>query len=194
MKYLIKVTQPTTEPITLTRAQNHLRLDTAGSPPSHPDDALVELYLTAARENAESYTGVTISPCSYEAQGVVTNNAMSLQTYPVTSISSVTYELSDGTVQTVSASDYYVDNFNRPSMLVFRQNAPSEDVTVRFAAGPTDGQSPNLYPLASAIKAAILIMLGNLYENRESVSAIQSYERPQSATYLLTPYRINMGL
>jgi uncharacterized phiE125 gp8 family phage protein len=194
MKYLIKVSQPTSEPITLAEAQLHLRLDTAGSPPAHPDDALVQAFISASRENAESYTGVTIAACDYEAQGTPDDSKLSLQTHPVTSVSSVTYEDSDGVTQTVDAADYYVDNFSRPSVLVFKQNAPVEDVTVRFRAGYTDTQSPNPYPTPAAVKAAILVMLGNLYENRESVSSVQSYERPQSALFLLTPYRINMGL
>ena len=194
MKYLIKTTQPTAEPVSLAEAQLHLRLDTAGSPPAHPDDALVRGLISAARENAEQYTGVTIASCTYEAQGAAVDSKLSLQTYPVTSVSSVTYQDSDGVTQTVAAADYYVDNFARPSRLVFKQNAPSQDLTVQFTAGYTDLSSPNPYPCPAGVKAAILIMLGNLYENRESVSSTQSYERPQSSTYLLTPHRINMGL
>ena len=194
MKYLIKVSQPTSEPVTLAEAQLHLRLDTAGSPPAHPDDALVQAFISASRESAESYTGVTIAACEYEAQGTPTNEKLSLQTHPVNSVSSVTYQDGDGVTQTVDAADYYVDNFAKPAVLVFKKNTPVQDVTVRFTAGFTDGQSPNPYPTPSAVKAAILLMLGNLYENRETVSAIESFERPQSATYLLTPYRINMGL
>lgn len=194
MNYLIKTVQPTAEPVSLAEAQLHLRLDTSGSPPSHPDDTLVETLITAARENAEQYTGVTISQATYQVKSAVTDEQISLQTYPVTEIASVTYEDNDGTVQTVSSDDYYVDNFYRPARLIFKRNSPSFDTTVTFTAGYTDGQSPNPYPTPASVKAAILLMLGNLYENRESVAGTQSYERPQSATYLLTPHRINMGL
>jgi uncharacterized phiE125 gp8 family phage protein len=194
MKYLNKITQPTTEPITLSKAQLHLRLDTSGSPPAHPDDQLVQMFISAARENAELYTGMTISSCNYEMQGTVANDKISLQTFPVTSVVSVTYQDEDDVTQTVSASDYFVDNFARPSVLLFKENAPIKDVTVTFTAGCTDDQSPNPYPTPSSVKAAILLMLGNLYENRESVSSVESFERPMSATYLLTPSRINMGL
>ena len=194
MNYLIKTVQPTTEPVTLAEAQLHLRLDTSGSPPSHPDDTLVETLITAARENAEQYTGVTIAQATYQVKSAVTNEQISLQTYPVTNVSSVTYEDNDGVVQTVDSADYFVDNFQRPARLVFRRNSPGFDTTVTFTAGYTDGQSPNDYPTPAGVKAAILLMLGNLYENRESVASTQSHERPQSATYLLTPHRINMGL
>jgi uncharacterized phiE125 gp8 family phage protein len=198
MNYLIKTVQPTTEPVSLVEAQLHLRLDTEGSPPSHPDDTLVQALIVAARENAEQYTGVTISQASYQVKSPVTNEQISLQTYPVTQVASVTYEDSDGATQTVSADDYYVDNFQRPARLVFKRNSPAYDTTVTFTAGFTDGNSPNPYPCPAGIKAAILLMVGNLYENRESVAqnatSLEPYERPQSYIYLLTPHRINMGL
>lgn len=198
MNYLIKTVQPTAEPVTLAEAQLHLRLDTEGSPPSHPDDTLVQTLITAARENAEQYTGVTIAQATYQVKSAVTNEEINLQTYPVTSVASVTYEDSDGTTQTVSADDYYVDNFQRPARLIFKRNSPAYDTTVTFTAGYTDNDSPNPFPCPSVIRAAILLMVGNLYENRESVAqnatSLEPYERPQSYLYLLNPHRINMGL
>jgi uncharacterized phiE125 gp8 family phage protein len=194
MNYLIKTAQPTAEPVTLAEAQLHLRLDTFGSPPSHPDDALVQTLISAARENAEQYTGVTIAQASYQVKSPVVNEQISLQTYPVTSIASVTYQDADGTVQTVDPAVYVLDSFQRPARLVFKSDSPGYDITVSFTAGYKDNDSPNPYPCPAGVKAAILLMLGNLYENRESVTSVQSYERPQSATYLLTPHRVNMGL
>ena len=194
MNYLIKTAQPTTEPVSLVEAQLHLRLDVFGSPPSHPDDSLVETLISAARENAEQYTAVTIAKASYQVRGKVNKSQISLQTWPVTSVASVTYEDGDGAVITVDPSTYTVDNFQRPSRLVFKIDAPAQETTINFTAGYTDGESPNDYPCPAGVKAAILLMLGNLYENRESVTSVESYERPQSANYLLTPHRINMGL
>lgn len=198
MKYLIKTVQPTTEPVSLAEAQLHLRLDTAGSPPSHPDDSLVRVLISAAREDAENYTGMTIAASQYQVQGTAESDELSLQTHPVTSVASVTYEDSDGVTQTVDSSTYYVDNFARPARLVFKSNTPADMVTVSFTAGYTDLSSPNPYPCPAGVKAAILLMVGNLYENRESVALnatqMKPYERPQSYLHLLTPYRINMGL
>ena len=194
MNYLKKVVQPSSEPVTLAEAQLHLRLDTAGSPPSHPDDTLVEALISASRENAEQYTSLTIASCVYEMQGKAEDDELSLQTYPVTSIASVTYHDEDDVTQTVSASNYYVDNFQRPARLVFKEPAPSQTLTVRFSAGFTDGQSPNEYPIPSGIKASILLLLGHLYENRESVTAQSLSEMPMGYLYLLTSHRINMGL
>jgi uncharacterized phiE125 gp8 family phage protein len=194
MKYLNKITQPSSEPVTLAEAQLHLRLDTVGSPPSHPDDTIVQALISASRENAEQYSGVTIAACTYEMQGELLDDALSLQTYPVTSIVSVKYQDEDDVTQTVSASDYYVNNFERPARLVFKDNAPTATLTVQFSAGFTDGQSPNTYPLPAGIKASILLLLGHLYENRESVTAESMTDLPMGYLYLMTPHRINMGL
>jgi uncharacterized phiE125 gp8 family phage protein len=194
MTYLIKTAQPVTEPITLAEAQLHLRLDVYGSPPAHPDDSLVLALITAARESAEMYTGLTIGVTGYQAKGDIKNDTLSLQTFPVNSVSLVTYVDSDGVTQTVDPADYSIDSFERSAVLRFSKDVPATEVTVTFTAGFTDGESPNPYPLPKPIYVAMLLMIGNLYENRESVSDKESYERPQSAISLMTPYRINMGM
>jgi len=194
MSSLIKVVQPNSEPVALFEAQLHLRLDTEGSPATHPDDFLVENLISAARENAEQYTNLTISPCTYQMQTVVDKDYVSLQTFPVTSVASVTYVDGDGVTQTVAPSTYTINNYYRPSRLYFTGAIPPNEVTIQFTAGYTDRQNINNFPTPSSVVAAILLMIGNLYENRETVSSIESFERPQSAIYLLTPHRINMGM
>jgi uncharacterized phiE125 gp8 family phage protein len=192
MNSLIKTVQATTEPVTLAEAQLHLRLDTYGSPASHPDDTLVQSLISASRESAENYINSTIASCTYQAKDEAIDNQFNLQTYPVTEIVSVTYQDKNGVTQTVSSSTYSIDNFKKPAQLTF-DNAPAGELLVTFVAGFTDGQTPNPFPCLASIKAGILLMLGNLYDNRESVTSMQSYERPQSVIYLLTPHRINMG-
>lgn len=45
-----------------------------------------------------------------------------------------------------------------------------------------------------SIEAAILLILGHLYENREDVSITQLSELPKGAIWNLNPYRINLGV
>lgn len=47
---------PPVEPITLAEIYAHLRLDTSGSPPTNPDDALLQSQIQAAREYVEQVT------------------------------------------------------------------------------------------------------------------------------------------
>jgi len=197
--WLKEITAPTTEPISLATARLHLRLDTSGSPPAHPDDSLVQSLITAVRQNAEDYTGMKIASGTYEMRADSFKDfETNLQTWPVTSVISVSYIDLDDQTQTLSSSDYVLDTYTRPARLkpsltkiVF---PAAKEVTIRFTAGFTDGQSPNQYPMPKAIEAAMLLMIGHLYDNREAVSMDQSYERPMGVTYLLNPYRINMGM
>jgi len=194
MNYLIKTVQPTTEPVTLAEAQLHLRLDTEGSPPSHPDDALLDVLISAARESVENYTGLTLVESQYQCRSTPVNSAVNLQTFPVLSVENVTYQDEDDETQIIDSDNYFIDNFKRPALLRFKRETPTKDVTVSFTAGFTDGDSPNFYPMPKPLNAAIKLIIGNLYQNRESVSDNQSYERPQSAINLMSQYRINMGL
>jgi uncharacterized phiE125 gp8 family phage protein len=196
--YWIKqVSAPSSEPITLEKARLHLRLDTSGSPASHPDDSLVTALITAVRQNAEAYTGLTIAYSTYDVRADNFKDLeFNLETWPINAIVSVSYVDTNDETKTLTSSDYELDTFTRPARLKAKDKAfpEAKEVTVRFTAGFTDGQSPNPYPMPKTIESAMLLMLGNLYDNRESVSNNQSYERPMSATYLLNPHRIKMGL
>lgn len=197
--WLKEITAPTTEPISLATVRLHLRLDAYGSPPSHPDDSLVTSLITAVRQNAEDYTGLKIANGTYEMRADSFKDFESnLQTWPVTSISSVSYvDLNDET-KTLTSSDYVLDTYTRPARLkpsLTKITFPAaKEVTIRFVAGFTDGQSPNQYPMPKPLESAMLLMIGHLYDNREAVSMDQSYERPLGAIYLMNPYRIKLGV
>lgn len=196
--YWIKqVSAPSSEPISLEKARLHLRLDTSGSPASHPDDSLVTALITAVRQNAELYTGLTIAYSTYDVRADNFKDLeFNLETWPINGVVTVSYIDTNDEAQTIASADYELDTFTRPARLKSKNKAfpEAKEVTVRFTAGFTDGQSPNPYPMPKTIESAMLLMLGNLYDNRESVSNNQSYERPMSATYLLNPHRIKMGL
>lgn len=190
------------EQITLATARLHLRLDTEGSPPSHPDDALVTALITAARESAEAYTGAAIVRQNYTlALDEFPSGAIALGTWPINSITSITYKDGNNVSQTVSASDYMLDNFAKPGQAALQPNkswpataAVANAVTVTFNAGYTTGDSPNPYPLPRSIEQAMLLTIGHLYENREAVTLDKKAELPMGAMYLLTPHRIKMGV
>lgn len=191
----------TAEPISLATAQLHLRLDLVGSPPSHPDDSLVESLITAVRQDAESYLGIAIANQTYAlALDGFPQKEIQLGTWPVTQVTSIAYVDKNGATQTLSASAYTLDDFHKPAVLHPTGEWPDTKavpnaVIVTFRAGFTDGQSPNPYPLPKSIKQAMLMLLGHLYERREAVNVgniVTDY--PLGYTHLLTPHRINMGM
>lgn len=112
---------------------------------------------------------------------------------PLQSVTSITYVDTGGVSQTLATSVYTVDTKSEPGRIVeaFSQAWPStyghiNDVTIRFVAG---------YGAAAAvpqqIKHALLLMIGELHERRESaIVGTVINEVPLSAKALLWPYRV----
>jgi len=191
------------EQITLEEARLHLRLDATGSPPTHPDDDLVDALITAARESAQIYTGVAIASQTYQlALDAFPAADIQLDVWPVSSITSITYVDQNGATQTLASTEYGLDEYNRPSHihLKYQKAWPStraqpNAVLITFVAGFTDHISPNTYPTPLSIKQAMLLTIGHLYANREAINVGNIVtEIPLGATYLLTQHRINLGV
>ena len=191
----------TTEPVSIETARLHLRLDTEGSPPSNPDDALVTALITVAREAVENFTELTVAVNDFQMKlDYFPPAEINLGTWPVNSIASVTYVDANGATQTISSADYALDTFSKPAQINLAygktwpmvRNQPNA-VTVTFEAGYTGDTSPVANEMPKALKQAMLLTITDLYENRGALGSKQNYEIPVMAQYLMAPYRINMG-
>lgn len=190
-----------TEPVSLSTARLHLRLDTMGSPPTHPDDALVTALITVARESVENFTELTVAANTFQMKlDYFADLAINLGTYPVNSITSITYVDTNGVTQTLASGDYVLDTFSKPAQIVLAydktwpavRNQPNA-VTVTFNAGFTGSTSPVSNVIPKALTQAMLLTITDLYENRGAIVSKQNYEIPVMAQYLMATYRINMG-
>lgn len=189
-----------TEPVSLATARLHLRLDTMGSPPTHPDDALVTALITVAREAVENFTELTVAVNTFQLKlDFFQDLQIDLGTFPVNSITSITYVDTNGATVTMPSTDYALDTFSKPAQIALAydktwpavRNQPNA-VTVTFQAGFTGSASPaNIAP--KALTQAMLLTITDLYENRGAIGSKQNYEIPIMAQYLMIPYRINMG-
>ena len=98
-------TQPAEEPLTLTEAKTHLKVEVTA------DDSLITALIQAAREEAEQYLNLKLITqtvtekldCfpSYEE-----TNLILLSAAPVVSVESVKYQDEDDTQQTLSTDRY----------------------------------------------------------------------------------------
>lgn len=195
MQSLRVTTQPTVEPVTLTQAKSHCRLETSS------DDALMSALVTAARAWCEEHC----------ARKFVTQTVdLTLDAFPcgslclpggvVQSITHVKYRDEDDALQTWAAAEYISDLNSEPARLEPAMNYayPAARgrvgaVTVRYVAGYAPIGSPTDYaePVPQPIKQAILMMVGHFYENRESVAVgVSVAEMPMGVDALLWPYRI----
>lgn len=122
--------------------------------------------------------------------------ALQFPVWPVVSVSSVQYLDTAGTLQTLSSSVYAQALDRRPPYIVPLPNqvwpvtyAQPDAVRVRFRAGMAEANGG----IPAAVKAAICLILGHLYENREDVAGGMGGtpgEIPMGSRYLLNPYRM----
>lgn len=185
------ITPPPDEPITTAEAMAHLRLD-------EDDATMLPIYLSAAREHAERFTGRTIARQTIEvAFDAFPAAEIELPHSPVMSIQSVDYTGADGADATLDPGAYVLDDYSEPQWLlpVIGSAWPATQsvinaVRVRYVAGYGEGK-----PLPAPIRAAILLTLGHLYANRESVTVkAPATELPLGVIALLRDYRRRMGL
>lgn len=202
MKYLV-ITPPSTEPVTLDEARTHLRIEPFGSPLEHPDDTYIGTCVIVAREFCEQYLERSLANQTIRLVTDNFNETIYLPNAPVQSIDNITYVDEDGVVQTVSPTIYELDVYDNKIRLQYGQKWPNvraqEDaVTVTYTAGYTNGASPDTYPLPAPIKSAMLLIIGNLYENRQQDvlgnTRISFNSLPLGVYNLLQPYRLGMGM
>ncbi len=197
--------QPAVEPITLEEAREHLRVTPYGSPLAHPDDDYIAALIVAARQWCEQYLRRALATQSIAVVVDELKGSIELPFSPAQAIDSITYIDTAGATQTLATSVYQLDNYSEPPMvkLKFDQDWPTtrdqEDAaTITYTAGYTEGESPNTFPLPGVIRAAMLLIIGNLYENRQedvlhgSKHAFNSL--PMGVYALLQPYRLGLGV
>jgi uncharacterized phiE125 gp8 family phage protein len=169
----------------------HLRLfaDESG----HPDDALIAAYIAAATQAVESYTQRALMPREVTLKRANLSARLELPVYPVARVESITYVDRDGDNQTLTDFRFIGDTI--PAYLEI--DAPPDvlgegrPVTVTVTAGYLSDDSPALPDVPETFKVAAKLMVGNLYENRESVSMDKApHAMPHSFEYLLHPLRV----
>lgn len=208
-KYGVRVVgevDPDSEPVTMEDARAHLRVDTFGSPPESDDDFWIRnIGLPGAREWAELYSGRSIGLRSMELamNRFPAGSVMTLPFGPVDSVASIVYDDTDGVEQIMDPADYVLDYYGPLPTIRLAPGAswPTDArdefdaIRVSYLAGYTPaGASPPGLRIPASIRAAILLMLGHLYENRETASAVSVEEIPLGARPLLDLTRIRLGM
>ncbi len=185
---LNRATDPAVEPVSVSEAKAHLRVDI------DDDDAYIGTLITAARQWAETYLDRSL---------VYTQWQMKLDMFPweiemprppmsqegTTTAVSITYTMNDSLdTATLSTSEYRVDRASTPG--VARTNyggswpshlADQNSVTVTWwgGYGASGGDVP------AAIRHAILMHVGHLYERRLAADTMASNEVPFGVKALL---------
>lgn len=184
MLTLSVTTQGTTEPVSVALAVAHVRSDSAD------ENQLLELYITAARERCEVFTGRTIVPRTYQLKAPRFEDVSQLPGGPITGISSVTYYDADDALQALSSTVYQLsgDYFS----LAHDEEWPvtnGNKITINYTAGYAVGTCPG------GLRAAILLYVGDMFAVREAQIVGVSAEKNETAEALLWPFVVNpLGL
>jgi uncharacterized phiE125 gp8 family phage protein len=200
-------TAPTSEPLTVLEAIDHLRLD------SDVDETLVMSLIVGAREWAENYTGRAFITRTIHQwlDGFVAadvglwegwrtgpdiiryENHIELAQTPVISLTHIKYFDDDDAESTWAATNYYVDTIREPARIVLRDGGtfPTElraanGIKIVYEAGY--GSSPLNVP--EPIRLAMLQYCAFMYESRGDFEGNTAAQPPKILGSLLRPYQI----
>lgn len=192
---LALVTAPTEYPVTKEEAKAHLRYE------DDEEDALVNTLIAAATDSAETFTRRRLVTQTWKLflddfprcqEDYYFPGEIALPFPPLQSVTHVKYYNSDGALTTISSADYLVLPNDLPGRVtpIVGNSWPYD---VQYRPDAVEVQYVCGYGAASAvpaaIKQAILLILGHLYENRQEVSPNQLYNIPLGAEYLMWPHR-----
>lgn len=173
--YFVLSTAPTSEPVTVSAAKAHLRVD-------HSDeDTLIASYITQAREYVETVTGRPLMPQTHLWKGDAFEafprdthqpEAIIVPKAPLASVTSIVYQDAAGASQTWSSSLYVVSTpTEQPGRITpaFGESYPStrnepDAVTMTLVTGYANAAS-----VPQRAKQAILLLTANAFEIREPV-------------------------
>ena len=181
------ISKPAIEPITLDEAKTHCRVY------GNDDDAYLTALIVAAREIAESSTGLALITQTW---GIYLDgfpcSSIRFPIAPLLTVESADYVDADGAEQTLDPSAYVVDDKSRLGRIVAVDSWPTtadvpNAVTITITAGY--GQTADTVPMP--IRQAMLLLIGEMYENREeSVIGVSAAQLPLTAERLLHRYRV----
>lgn len=182
---------PTSPILSLAVAKAHLRVD-------HSDeDDLITALVEAANDYLDAKYGVLgralitqrwqMTLPKWPDRGVI-----ELDVPPVQSVHAVTYYDADNVQQTVNSADYVLLAGDTKAIVYTVGSAPwpvaydrEDAISVQYDTGYGDESAD----LPRAIRQAALLLIGNWYENRESVTAGAMVELPMAVEALLRPFK-----
>lgn len=201
--------EPAQEPVSLAEAKAQLRIngfDEDEAISDHPDDALIEAMISAAREHAELFTGLVLARRNViclASSFPECRKPININTGPVLSVDDVSYYL-DGELVPMSMSELHIETLAIPATISLPSSAswPTADnragaVRIQLDAGyvaepASDVENERLIP--PSIKQAILLLMSHMYENREAVTDKPFALLPLGVESLLRRHRIRLGV
>lgn len=183
------ITAPAEEPVSLSEAKAHLRVDI------DDDDTYITTLITAARRHTEAVMRKALITQTWDVflEKFPSSRYIELPRPPLQSVTHIKYYDDDDAESTYSSDNYYVDMKSQPGRVILRDDAswPGNDlrdangVAVRIVAGYGDAED-----VPEQLAQAILLLVGHLYENREAVTDSRILRTtPMAYDMLIQPLR-----
>jgi len=164
------VTPPVAEPVTLSEAKLHLRVDGSA------EDALIALYVQAARQALEEALWRSLMTQTWQLaldEWPETDNWIELPRPPVQSVSGVTYRDNLAVTHTLPSSNYHVDTYAEPGRIVLAYGRgwpttaldTNRPIRITYVAGYASAAN-----VPALVRAALLLQVADYYANREAVA------------------------
>lgn len=204
-------TGPAIEPVSLTDAKLHCRID------DDTDDAYLVSLVRLARRHIEDTCNLALISQTWDwyldcfpSSYLYTDNLWDYGGYqegvlcfpknPAISVTYIKYTDTDGAEQTWSSANYTVDTSSRVGRIypVYNGTWPTDvrdypkAVNIRFVCGYSDsGASPRDLSdnVPQELKQAILLLIGHLYKHRELTETTTLTDVPWTVDQLIAPYR-----
>ncbi len=183
------ITAPTAEPVSLTEAKAHLRVE------HDLDNAFINSMILAARQYAEKicWGGFVTQTWELVRDSFPDHDYICLPKGTLASVTSVKYlESVAGVETTLSSAAYLVDTVSAPPRIRLAFDSTGwpttrvqyNAVVVRYVVGVAAGEVP------APVKAAILLLMSNMYEFR-TAEVLGTIIAKVGFTFdsLLAPYR-----
>lgn len=168
LRSITRVSQPSSEPITLAEAKESLRIPSGQT----IDDSYIQGLISAAREQAEQFIDRAICMADFViVYDQFSGNRLNVK-YPASSVTSVAYR--DYDLAEVSPSFTYDALLNE---IFFNESISGTGLKINLTSGLTSG-----YP--ESLKQAIKLIVGDLYTGRTSAELVN-----KAAMMLLMPFK-----
>ena len=181
----VVTTPAVTEPLSLTDAKEHLKVDTVD------DDALITAQIVAARKWIEQYCNRSLPSQTLTAyfDTAPYGGLLMLPQSPCISVTSINYVDTDGNTQVWDSSKYDVDTNGSPARIypAYGESWPTvrsqmNAVNVVYVVGQASVEEDIVH--------ALKLMVGSLYAARENDCPFQSYQPSFSVKALLAHHRV----